>query len=140
MANSLSNLVNNLAKGIHKIKYKYRYNEKKHEAFGIEHTDCDCFLEQANLKNHLKEYKILCSTNNHQKILMKTEKSDLSIHTHFLTMILIKRKGAYLQEYMNVKFIETSLLEKENFYSQRNVEEITNTDCTLVKKIVKILK
>ena len=35
---------------------------------------------------------------------------------------------------MNVKFIETSLLEKENFYSQRNVEEITNTDCTLVKK------
>ena len=41
---------------------------------------------------------------------------------------------------MNGKFIETSLLEKENFYSQRNVEEITNTDCTLVKKIVKILK
>ena len=29
VANSLLNLVNNLAKGIHKIKYK----------------DCDCFLE-----------------------------------------------------------------------------------------------
>ena len=29
MAISLSNLVNNLAKGIHKIKCKYRHNDKK---------------------------------------------------------------------------------------------------------------
>ena len=36
MPSSLSNLVNNLAEGIHKIKYK----------------DCDCFLEYESLKDN----------------------------------------------------------------------------------------
>ena len=36
MVSSLSNLVNNLAEGIHKIKYK----------------DCDCFLEYESLKDN----------------------------------------------------------------------------------------
>ena len=31
MANSLSNLVNNLSEGIHKIKYKYGHDDKKCE-------------------------------------------------------------------------------------------------------------
>ena len=38
MPSSLSNLVNNLAEGIHKIKYK----------------DCDCFLEYESLKDNKK--------------------------------------------------------------------------------------
>ena len=33
-ANSLSNLVNNLSEGIHKIKCKYRHNDTKCETFG----------------------------------------------------------------------------------------------------------
>ena len=32
MASSLSNLVNNLSEGIHKIKCKYRHNDKKFES------------------------------------------------------------------------------------------------------------
>ena len=35
MASSLSNLVNNLAKEIHKVKYKYGHNDKKCETCGI---------------------------------------------------------------------------------------------------------
>ena len=41
MAISLSNLVNNLTEGIHKIKCK----------------DCDCFLEYERLKDNLMKYK-----------------------------------------------------------------------------------
>ena len=43
MAISLSNLVDNLTEGIHKIKYK----------------DCDCFLEYESLKNNLLKCECL---------------------------------------------------------------------------------
>ena len=39
MASSISNLVNNLAEEIHKIKYKYRYDVKKCEIYGAKHKD-----------------------------------------------------------------------------------------------------
>ena len=45
MASSLSNLVNNLSEGIHKIKCKYRQDDKKCETSGISHKVCNCFLE-----------------------------------------------------------------------------------------------
>ena len=46
MASSLSNLVDNLPKGIHEIKWK----------------DCDCFLEYESVKDSLMKYKCLsCS-------------------------------------------------------------------------------
>ena len=41
MKSLLSNLVDNLANGIHKIKYK----------------DCDCFLEDQSAKYNLIKYK-----------------------------------------------------------------------------------
>ena len=41
MATSLSNLVDNLAEGIHKIKHK----------------DCDCFLAYENVKDNSINYK-----------------------------------------------------------------------------------
>ena len=44
MGSSLSNLVDNLAEGIHKIKFK----------------DCDCFLEYESVKDILIKYKCLC--------------------------------------------------------------------------------
>ena len=43
---------------------------------------------------------------------------------------LLLRKGVYPYEYMNdwEKFNETSLPEKEDFYSHLNMEDITDTD------------
>ena len=35
MAISLSNLINNLSKGIHEIKCKFGHSDKKFETFGI---------------------------------------------------------------------------------------------------------
>ena len=57
MANSISNLVNNLAEEIHKIKYKYRYDVKKCEIYGAKHKDLR-LLSWINFKDNLTEYKL----------------------------------------------------------------------------------
>ena len=55
MASSLSNLLNNLAKGIHKIKYKYGHNDR--------YKDCDSYLEYIDLKDDFIRYKCLGCNN-----------------------------------------------------------------------------
>ena len=73
MASSLSNLVNNLAEGIYKIKRKYGHAMiKKCESCGIKCTNCEFFFENINFKDSLIEYKCLCCNKNYQKGLMKT--------------------------------------------------------------------
>ena len=44
IATSLSNLVNNLSEGIHRIKCKFGHENKKCETCGIKYKRCDCFL------------------------------------------------------------------------------------------------
>ena len=53
MASSLSNLINNLAEGIHKIECK----------------DCDCFLEYESIKDNLIKYKCLSCNKNYSSKL-----------------------------------------------------------------------
>ena len=55
MASSLSNLVNNLSEGIHKIKCKYGHNHTKWETCRIKYKYCSCFLEYINVKDDLIE-------------------------------------------------------------------------------------
>ena len=50
LASSLSNLVNNLAEGIHKVKCKYGHNDKKCETCGVKYKDCNCCVEYTNFK------------------------------------------------------------------------------------------
>ena len=63
MASSLSNLVNNLAEGIHKTKCKY--NDKKGETCRIKYKDCNYFFEYTSFKDDLIEYKCLCCNENY---------------------------------------------------------------------------
>ena len=58
MASSLSNLVNNVAGGIHKIKCKYGQDDKKCETCGIKYKVCGCCCECINIKDDLIDYKI----------------------------------------------------------------------------------
>ena len=44
MASSLSNLVNNLSEGIHRIKCKYGHDDKKCETSGIKYKYSGCFF------------------------------------------------------------------------------------------------
>ena len=64
MASSLSDFVNNLAEGIHKVKCKLGKNDKKCETCGIKCNDCGCFLEYADCKDDLIE---LCCNKNYKK-------------------------------------------------------------------------
>ena len=61
MTRSLSNLVNNLAEVIHKIKCNKEFDDKKCKTRGIKCKDCDDFLEYTD---DLIGYKCLsCSKN-----------------------------------------------------------------------------
>ena len=51
MASSLSNLVNNLSERIHRIKCKFRHDDKKCDTCGIKHKYCNYFLEYKNFKD-----------------------------------------------------------------------------------------
>ena len=68
MASSLSNLVNNLSGGIHRIKCKYGHDNKKCETCRIKYKYCVCFLEHANFKGDLIEYKYLCCNKNYHYV------------------------------------------------------------------------
>ena len=50
MASSLSNLVNNLAEGIHKIKCKYEHDNKKCQTCGTKCKGCECCLEYTSVE------------------------------------------------------------------------------------------
>ena len=67
MASSLSNLVNNLSEGIHRIKSKY----------------CKCFLEFTNFKDDLIEYKCSCCKKTYQHKFNKKLKEQFLIHTDY---------------------------------------------------------
>ena len=65
VASSLSNLVNNLSKKKHNIKWKFWHGNKKCQTYGIKYKCCDCFLEYTNFKDDLVEYKCLCCNENY---------------------------------------------------------------------------
>ena len=115
MASSLSNLVDDLAEGTHKVKY----------------NDCDCFLEYENVKDNLVKYKCLyCNkdySNKLNEILKKQFKNTFKFSDDINKVISLLRKGVYPYEYMDdwEKFNETTLPEKEELYSNLNMEDIT---------------
>ena len=142
MASSLSNLVNNFSEGIHIIKCKFGRNDKKCETCGIKHKYCDRFLEYTNFKDDLKECKCSCCNKNYQhkfdeklkERFYNTYKYSSNDNNKF---ILLLKKGVYLYEYMDdwEKFNETLLPEKEDFYSQLNMEDISDGDYEHAKRV-----
>ena len=74
MENSLSNLINNLSKGVHRIKCKFGHDDKTCETCGIKYKYCDCFLEYTNFKDNLMEHKCLCCDKHQQKFDEKLKK------------------------------------------------------------------
>ena len=127
MTSSLSNLVNNLSEGIHKIKCKFGHDDKKWETCGITYEVCDCFLEYTSFKDDLIEYKCLWHNKNYQqkfdKKLIESQRNDFlkeefSNHDNN-KLVLLLRKDVHAHECYGCleKFNETSLPEKKEFYS-----------------------
>ena len=88
-ASSLSNLVDDLSEGIHRIKCQFGYANKKCETCRIKYKYCICFLEYTDFKDDLIEYKYLCCHKNYQHKFDEKLKERFFIHTNFLTMITI---------------------------------------------------
>ena len=89
MARSLSNLVNNHSEGIHKIKLKYKQDDKKCETCRIKYKYWDCFLEQPDFKGDLVEYIYLyCHRIYQHKFDEKLKKSFFN-RNEFLTMAIM---------------------------------------------------
>ena len=108
MATSLSNLVDNLKEGIHKIKCK----------------DYDYFLAYKSVKNNSIKYKCSCYNKNCSNKIDEELKRDSRTHSSCFKndinkFILLLRKGVCLCEYTDdwEKFNETPLSKKEEFYS-----------------------
>ena len=105
MASLLSNLVNNLAEGIRRIKCKFGDNPKKCETGEIKYKYCDCFLEYTNFKDDLVEYKYLCCNKNYQRKF--EEKLQKRLFNNFSNhesnkFVLVLREGVYPYEYIDL--------------------------------------
>ena len=112
MASSLSNLVDNLTEGIHKIKCK----------------GCDCFFLYESVKDNLIKYKYLsCDKNYSNEIdeeLKKRSKNTFKFSNNDIKKFILQlSKGVYPHKYMDdwEMFNETTLAEKEVFYSNLNM-------------------
>ena len=99
----------------------------------------------SNLTNNISEgihkakykFKCLCCKKTINTNLMKTTYKFSNNDNHKFTFLL--RKGVYPYEYMDdwEKFNETSLPEKEDFYSHSNMEDITDADYAHAKRVCK---
>ena len=144
MENSLSNLVSNFSEGIHRIKCKYGHDDKKCETCRIKYKHCNCFLEYMDFKDDFIECKCLCCNKNYQHKFDEKLKERFFITYKFSNhdnnkYFLLLRRGVYPYEYMDdwEKFYETSLPEKEDFYSHLNMEDITGADYAHAKSVCK---
>ena len=126
MTSSLSNLIDNLAEGFHKIKFK----------------DCDCFLEYESVNDNLIKYKCLSCNEDYSSKLDEKLKNQFKNTFKFSNndinkFILLLRKCVYPYDYMDdwEKFNETTLPEKEEFYSNWNLEDNTAADYMHAKRV-----
>ena len=123
MVSSLSNIVNNLSEGIHRIKCEFWHDEKKCEIkCGIKYKHCLRSLECINFKDDLVEYICLCCYKNYQR-KFEEELKQRFFNTYKFSnhgnnkFILLLQKVVYPYEHMGnwEKFNEISLLETEDF-------------------------
>ena len=128
MAKSFSNLVDNLAGKNHKVKGK----------------DCDCFLEYERVKDNLVRYKCLSSNINYSSKIDEDFKKRFKNTFEFsyndinkFTLLLTEGFNPY--EYMDEweNFNQLTFPEKEEFYSNLNMEEITDADYMHGKRVSK---
>ena len=130
MSNSLSSLVDNLSEGLHSDKC----------------TDCKSCLDYMTSKDEQLIFTYFeCKKNYKKEFNTELIKRFANIYEFcnedINKFILLLRKGVYPYDYMSdwYKFNETSLPDKEAFYSSLNMEDITDVDHRHAKKVFKNL-
>ena len=130
MSTSLSKLVDNLSEGFHNDKCK----------------DCKSYLDYMTTKDEKLIFRCISCKKNYEKDFNKDLIQRFANIYEFCNgdlnkFILLLRKGVYPYEYMDSwqKFDETSLPDKKAFYSNLNMDDITDTDYRHGKKYLKNL-
>ena len=102
---STSNLVDNLAEGIHKLKCK----------------DCDCFLEYESVRDNLIKYKCLsCNKDYPNKLdekLKERFKNTFKFSDNNINKFILLLKKVFIL--MSTKMIEKSLM-KQNYLKKKS--------------------
>ena len=131
MLSSLATLVDNLYEGLHSDKC----------------TDCKSCLKYIVTKDELLIFNCLKYSKSNKRHFNKDLIKRFAIIYDFCDgdinkFILLSRKGIYPYEYMDSweRFDETFLPDKEDFYSDLNMKDITDADYMYAKKIWKIFK
>ena len=119
MLSSLSNLVGNLSEGLHSDKC----------------TDCKSCLDYSTNKHEQLifrcfECKRSCKKDFNKELIKRFSSTYKACNKDINRFILLLRKGVYPYEYMDSweGFNETSLPDKEVFYSSLSMEDITDVD------------
>ena len=119
MSASLSNLVSNLSEGLHNDRC----------------IDCKSYLNYMTTKDEQSIFRCFRCKKNYEKNFNKELIQRFANIYEFCDgdlnkSILLLRKGVYPYEYIDSwqRFDETSLPDKEAFYSNRNMEDITDID------------
>ena len=119
MSSSLSSLADNLSEGLHNNKC----------------TDCKSCLEYISTKDELLIFNCLKCSKNHKNYFNKYLTKKFANTYKFCDgdinkFCLMLKKGVYPYKYIDSwkRFNETLLPNKEDFYSNLNMEDITNAD------------
>ena len=130
MSTSLSNIVSNLSEGLHNDRC----------------TDCKSCLDYMTIKDEQLIFMCFSCKKNYEKNFNKELIQRLANTYEFCNgdlnkFILLLRKGVYPYEYMDSwqRFDETSLPDKEAFYSNLNMEDITDVDYRHGKTVLEYL-
>ena len=131
MSTSLSKLVDNLSEGIHNNRC----------------VDCKSFRDYMKTKDEKLILKCSSCKKNYEKDFNKELIERFANIYEFCNgdlnkFILLLRKGVYPYDYMDnwEKFDETSLPDKESFYSSLNMENINEIDYRHGKNVLKKFK
>ena len=131
MSTSLSNLVSNLSEGLHNDRC----------------IDCKSCLDYMSIKDNqlifrCSSCKEIIKKDFNKELIKRFANTYRFCNKDLNKFILLLRKGVYPYECMDnwERFSETLLPNKEAFYSNLNMEDITDTDYTIANKIFKEFK
>ena len=140
MSSSLSKLVDNLSEGIHNnkcadCKSNFYFIKTKNEKLILECYNCKQRYKKKFNKELIKRFAStyeFCNNNT----------TGSSSSERINKFVLLLRKGVYPYEYADTweKFSEISFPSKEDFYSNLNIEDISDIDYRHANNVFKVFK
>ena len=141
MSSSLSKLVDNLSEEIHNSKCSDCKSNldyvciTKNKKLLLKCFNCNIYYKKKFNKDLIKKFKNTCSFSNN-------DTTGSSSSERINKFVLLLRKGVYPYEYVDnwERFSELSLPSKKDFYSNLNMEDISDTDYRHANNVFKRFK